>query len=192
LITSKAGPVGILGGTFDPVHNAHLAMARAALDKLALDKILFMPTGAPRYRNPAVASGEHRLAMLELALAGEPRYEIDARELAPGASGYTVDTLKELRLELGPDTQLWLLIGADQYTKLQSWHRPEDVKKLARIAVFARPGWQLEGAKVEVIPFEPMNISASDIRARAAQGKDLSSFVPPAVANYIARHRLYA
>ena len=70
--------VGILGGTFDPVHNAHLAMARAALDKLKLEKILFMPTGAPRYRKPAVASGEHRVAMLELALQGEPRYEIDA------------------------------------------------------------------------------------------------------------------
>ena len=167
-------------------------MASAALDKLALDKILFMPTGAPRYRTPAVASGEHRVKMLELALAGEPRYEIDARELAPGATGYTIDTLKELRLELGPHTSLWLLIGADQYAKLESWHRPQDVKKLARIAVFARPGWEIGDTKVTVIPFEPMNISASDIRARAARGEDLSPFVPAAVASYIARHALYA
>jgi nicotinate-nucleotide adenylyltransferase len=184
--------IGILGGTFDPVHNAHLAMARAALEQLRLEKILFMPTGAPRYRTPAAASGEHRVAMLEAALAGEPRYEIDARELAPGASGFTVDTLKELRLELGANTTLYLLIGADQYTKLDTWHRPQDVKKLARIAVFARPAWDIGGANVEVIPFEPMDISASDIRARAARGEDLSPFVPPAVANYIARHRLYA
>jgi nicotinate-nucleotide adenylyltransferase len=167
-------------------------MARAALDKLQLDKILFMPTGAPRYRTPAVASGEHRVAMLKLALAGAPRYEVDARELAPGASGYTIDTLKELRLELGADMPLWLLIGADQYAKLDTWHRPQDVKKLAGIAVFARPGWDIGEANVEVIPFEPMDISASEIRARAARGEDLSSFVPPAVANYIARHRLYA
>jgi nicotinate-nucleotide adenylyltransferase len=167
-------------------------MARAALDKLQLDKILFMPTGAPRYRTPAVASGEHRVAMLQLALEGEPRYEIDARELAPGASGYTIDTLKELRLELGADMPLWLLIGADQYAKLDTWHRPQDVKKLARIAVFARPGWQIGDKKVDVIPFAPMDISASDIRARASQGEDLSPFVPPAVATYIARHRLYA
>jgi nicotinate-nucleotide adenylyltransferase len=192
LITSKAGPVGILGGTFDPVHNAHLAMARAALERLRLEKILFMPTGAPRYRTPAVASGEHRVAMLELALAGEPRYEIDPRELAPGASGFTVDTLKELRLELGANTTLYLLIGADQYAKLDSWHRPQDVTKLAKIAVFARPGWKLEGANVEAIPFEPMNVSASEIRSRLARGEDISPFVAPAVANYIARHRLYA
>ena len=76
---------GILGGTFDPVHNAHLAMARAALDHVKLAKIVFMPTGSPRYRTPAVASGEHRVAMLRLALEYESRYEIDARELAPGA-----------------------------------------------------------------------------------------------------------
>ena len=100
-----------------------------------------MPTGSPRYRTPAVASGEQRVAMLRLAVAeAEPRFEIDARELAPGASGYTVDTLRELRLELGAATPLWLLMGADQYSKLDSWHRPQDVKKLARIAVFARPG----------------------------------------------------
>ena len=173
------------------MHNAHLAMARAALDTLALDKVLFMPTGAPRYRTPAVASGEHRVKMLELALAGAPRYEIDARELAPGASGFTVDTLKELRLELGADTKPYLLIGADQYAKLDTWHRPQEVQKLASIAVFARPGWDIADTKVELIPFEPMHISASDIRARAARGEDLSPFVPPAVANYIADHGLY-
>jgi nicotinate-nucleotide adenylyltransferase len=191
LITSKAGPVGILGGTFDPVHNAHLAMARAALDKLALGKVLFMPTGAPRYRTPAVASGEHRVKMLELALAGEPRYEIDARELAPGASGYTVDTLKELRFELGADAKLWLLMGSDQYAKLDTWHRPQDVKKLARITVFARPGSKIEDQNVERIAFEPMNVSASEIRSRLARGEDISALVPAPVANYIARHGLY-
>jgi len=183
---------GILGGTFDPVHNAHLAMARAALEELKLDKILFMPTGAPRYRTPAVASSEHRLAMLRLALADNPFFEIDARELAPGASGYTVDTLKELRLELGGHLPLWLLMGADQYAKLDTWHRPDDIRKLARIAVFARPEWKLDDAGAKRIAFEPMNISASDIRARVARGADISALVPPAVANYIAEHRLYA
>jgi nicotinate-nucleotide adenylyltransferase len=183
--------VGILGGTFDPVHNAHLAMAHAALRELKLDKLLFLPTGAPRYRTPAVASGEHRVAMLKLALEGEPRYEIDARELAPGASGYTVDTLKELRLEYGPDTNLWLLMGSDQYSKLDTWHRPEDVKRLARIAVFARPGWKIAPGAARVIAFEPMNISASEIRARRSRGEDIGAFVPAAVANYIDTQRLY-
>jgi nicotinate-nucleotide adenylyltransferase len=165
-------------------------MARAALEELELDKVLFMPTGAPRYRTPAVASGEHRVKMLELALADEPRYEIDARELAPGASGFTIDTLKELRLELGADTTLYLLIGADQYAKLDTWHRPQEVKKLARIAVFARPGSALK-EKLPLIPMQPMPVSASDIRARAGRGEELTPFVPPAVANYIASHRLY-
>jgi nicotinate-nucleotide adenylyltransferase len=187
-VTLKAG---ILGGTFDPVHNAHLAMARAALDHLSLERVLFMPTGNPRYRTPAVASGEHRLAMLRLALADDDSCEIDARELAAGASGYTVDILRELRLELGTDTELWLLMGADQYTRLDTWHRPHDVKRMAQIAVFARPG-SPPPRNVKVIPLEPMNISASEIRSRIARGEDISALVPPAVAGYIAQHRLYA
>ena len=173
-----------------------MAMARAALEELQLDRLLFMPTGVPRYRTPAVASGEQRVAMLRLALEdelrGDPRYEVDARELAPGASGYTVDTLRELRLELGVEAALWLLMGADQYSKFDSWHRPQDVRKLAAIAVFARPGWKLADPKVKTIPFEPMDISASEVRARVARGEDISALVPPAVASYVASHGLYA
>ena len=182
--------IGILGGTFDPVHNAHLAMAQAALDHLKLDKVLFIPTGTTRYRNPAMASGEDRVAMLRLALAGEPRFEVDTRELQPGASGYTVDTLQALRSLLG-NADLYLLMGADQYEKLQSWHRPEDVKRLAKIAVFGRPGIQLK-ENVKLIPMQPRSVSASEIRARAKRGEDLGALVPAAVANHIARHRLYS
>jgi nicotinate-nucleotide adenylyltransferase len=182
--------IGILGGTFDPVHNAHLAMAQAALEHLKLDQVRFIPTGTTRYRDPAIASGEDRVAMLRLALEKEPRFELDPRELQPGASGYTADTLRSLRSELG-ELELHLLMGADQYQKLPSWRRPEEVKRLARIAVFGRPGIRLN-EEVNVIPMEPMPVSASDIRARAKRGEDLRGLVPPAVANYIARHRLYA
>lgn len=168
-------------------------MARAALAHLALGKVLFMPTGPTRYRTPAAASGEHRVAMLKLALEderqGSPLFEIDARELGPGATGYTVDTLKELRLEYGPDSALWLLLGADQYAKLDSWHRPADVRRLARIGVFERAGWSAAGA--QMIPFAPMAVSATDIRARVARGEDIAHLVPPAVATYIAREGLY-
>jgi nicotinate-nucleotide adenylyltransferase len=167
-------------------------MAQAALKELSLQRILFIPTGAPRYRQPAAAAPEHRLAMLRLALAGEPRYQVDARELAPGASGYTVDTLSALRAELGPETALVLLIGADQLAKFGQWHRPQDVARLAELAAFARPGTVIDTKSTRVIPMEPMPISASAIRARAARGEDISGAVPPAVADYIARNRLYA
>ena len=181
--------IGILGGTFDPVHNAHLAWARAALEHLQLERVLFIPTGTTRYRNPAAASGEDRAAMLRLALAGEARFRLDTRELQPEASGYTVDTLKALRTELG-DAELYLLIGADQYEKLASWHRPDEVKRLAKIAVFSRPGFQPK-RKAQLIPLEPMPISASAIRARVRRGESADGLVPPAVASYIAGHRLY-
>ena len=165
-------------------------MARAAREHLGLEKVLWMPTGPTHYRRPAAASGEQRLEMLRLALAEEPRAEIDARELRPGASGYTVDTLKELRLEHGPAT-LTLLMGADQYARLPSWHRPDEVRRLARIAVFERPGFPSGDSQARKIPFHPLSISASDIRARVARGEDIAALVPPPVANYIAAHGLY-
>lgn len=184
--------IGLLGGTFDPVHNAHLEMARSALAHLALEKLLFIPTGAPPYRKPPVASAEDRLAMLELALAGEPRFGIDERELAPQATGFTVDTLKALRAELGAATRIYFLLGADQYAKLASWRHPEEVRRLATLAVFARPGFGVPGEDVETVPLAPMAISASEVRARAARGADLAGLVPEAVANYIRAHGLYS
>ena len=182
---SAGSDVGVLGGTFDPVHNAHLAMARAALEQLRLGRVLFLPTGQTHYRTPARATGEDRVAMLALALAGEPRFVVDARELAPGASGYTVDTLRSLGLD-----RPWLLMGADQYAKLGSWHRPEEVRRLARIAVFARAGFDLQG-DVRRLALPPMPVSSTEIRRRIAAGEDASSMVPAAVANYIQHKGLY-
>jgi len=191
-------PIGIFGGTFDPVHNAHLRIARLALDALGLARLLWVPTGAPRYRAAPVASAADRLAMLELALAGELRYRIDARELRPEASGYTVDTLTELRAELGADAPLVLLMGSDQYDKLAGWHRWRELFGLARIAVIARPGWAPE-ASVEVraagpvlrVEMAPLDISSTEIRRRVARGEDVSGMLPPPVLDYISTNRLY-
>lgn len=177
--------VGIFGGTFDPVHLAHLSIARAALEHLKLEQVLFIPTGPTHYRAPAIAPAEDRLAMLRLATADAPRYAVDPRELAPGASGYTVDTLNQLKLD-----RPFLLMGADQYAKIDSWQRPEEVRRLARIAVFGRPGVHLP-ADVPLIPMQPTAVSSSDIRARVARGEDISGLVPAAVANYIAEKGLY-
>jgi nicotinate-nucleotide adenylyltransferase len=138
-----------------------------------------------------VAGAEHRLSMLKLALAGEPRYRIDIRELAPGASGYTVDTLKSLRAETGSTHSLYLLVGGDQYAALATWHRPDEVKKLARIAVFARPGFKLAGTDAETVAMKPLPISASDIRARVAGGSTIAGLAPESVWKYIMKHKLY-
>jgi nicotinate-nucleotide adenylyltransferase len=167
-------------------------MARAALAQLELEKIIWMPTGEPRYRQAPVASGEHRVAMLRLALEGEPESEIDTRELAPGASGYTVDTLLELRLELGRETTMILLLGADQYEKLGSWHRPGELKRLAKIAVYKRPGFEKKiGRETLLIDIAPMAVTGSEIRARVARGEPIDAMVPAAVAGYIVEHGLY-
>ena len=177
--------IGILGGTFDPVHNAHLAMARAALETLGLERVLWIPTGAPKYRAPARTATYHRVAMLKLALEGEPRYEIDERELAPGHSGYTVDTLKSL------GGKPVLLLGADQYAKFESWHHWREILELADIAVCARPGWSAHAGRARFVPMEPLAISASEIRVRLARGADVSAMVPAKVLAYIRQHGLY-
>lgn len=210
-----AGPIGMLGGTFDPVHVAHLRIAQLALDVLRLVQLLWVPTGRPGYRDAPVASPAHRLAMLRLALGGEPRYAIDERELAAQASGYTVDTLLALRAELGADRPLVLLMGDDQFAKLDRWHRWRDLFELAHIAVFSRPdGARMPGGAIDSeraargeaaggrwrerragavirVDMPPLDISATALRARVARGEDISAWVPPGVDEYIARHQLY-
>jgi nicotinate-nucleotide adenylyltransferase len=186
--------VGILGGTFDPVHNAHLAVAAAATRALGLARLLWLPTGAPAYRPAPVASGAHRVAMLRLAIAAEPRYAIDERELDPAASGYTVDTLLALRRELQA-AALVLVIGADQYAKRASWHRWDALAKLCRIAVIERPGapepLSPPAGDILHVPMTPQAVSASDIRARLRRGEDVSTLLPAPVLAYIRAHGLY-
>jgi nicotinate-nucleotide adenylyltransferase len=165
-------------------------MARAALRELRLDRILWLPTGRPGYRRAPVAPAQDRVAMLRLAVAGEPRYRIDQRELRPRATGYTVDTLRALRRENLRD--LYLVIGADQHAKLGSWRRPGEVRRLAQVAVAGRPGFRLRPAPgTRVVRMRPMKISASEIRSRVSGRKDISGLVPKAVADYIDKHKLY-
>jgi nicotinate-nucleotide adenylyltransferase len=181
--------IGILGGTFDPVHNAHLAIAGKALQHAGVSSILWMPTGNPGYRAPPVASAQDRLAMLRLALDGEPHFSIDERELRPGASGFTFDSIASLKSEM-PQGKFVLIMGSDQYQKRATWHRWPELEKLAGVAVVERPGAGT-AAGATIIPMPPSTVSASDIRARIGRGEDVAGMVPAAVLNYIREKGLY-
>lgn len=185
--------VGILGGSFDPVHNAHLAVAQAALKELKLARVLWIPSGTPPHREVPKASAADRAAMVALAIAGEPRFVLDEREMRKTAPGYTVETLEDLRAELGAQSGLVLLIGADQHARLNTWHRWEELFGLARIAVFARPGLEIDDAqRVSVIPMAPLDISSTAIRGRIAKGESVRGLMPDAVLDYIETNRLYS
>jgi nicotinate-nucleotide adenylyltransferase len=188
----KPGAIGVLGGSFDPVHNAHLAVARTGLKALGLAKVVWLPSGKPPHRGAPAASPEHRAAMLKLAISDEPRFELDERELRKATPAFTVETLEELHSELGEKADLVLLIGADQHARLATWHRHEDLYKLARIAVFARPGMALgQAEQVTVVPMQPLDISSTVIRQRIAAGQPARGLLPDAVLDYIRTHRLY-
>lgn len=194
--------VALFGGTFDPVHRAHLALARTALDALALDEVRWVPAGQPwqKLLDPAsaraITPAPHREAMLRLALAGEPRFVIDRIELLRQGPSYTLDTVKALRAA-EPGTEWVLLVGQDQYTGLHTWHGWRELLGLVTLAVARRPGASSEvNAEVEraghhAVPLPMMDISATDIRARVAAGGEISELVPAEVAGYIARHGLY-
>jgi nicotinate-nucleotide adenylyltransferase len=160
------------------------------MHSLGLEKVLWIPTGKPDYRKPPVASAFDRVTMLALALKDEPDFEIDSRELAPGALPYTVDTLAALHADR-PEDEFYLLLGADQHASFRSWRRPAEVKRLARLAVFTRPGYPVAPGDAIDVRMTPLAISGSDIRARAARGESLEGLVPPAVANYIVENKLY-
>jgi nicotinate-nucleotide adenylyltransferase len=186
----------LFGGTFDPVHVAHLALAHAALDALALDEVRWVPAGRPWQKERAITPAAHREAMLQLALAGEPRFVIDRIELEREGPSYTLDTVQALRAA-APDTEWTLLIGEDQYAGLHTWRGWQELLSLVTLAVAHRPGVgrvpHVEVRRVphRVVPLPMLDVSASDIRRRVAEGRDISQLVPPQVARYIETNRLY-
>ena len=194
--------LGLLGGTFDPFHNGHLAAAEAAIGCANLDRIVFIPTAQPPHRPPAVGTKEQRLEMCKLGTKGEPRFEVSEIELTRSGPSYTVDTLLEMQ-RLDKNDELFLILGWDAARLFPTWHRPEEVRKLASIVVVGRPGSEapqkkdLEPAGLAgegvLLCLEPTpDISASEIRRAVAAGEPITGKVPAAVERYIASHRLYA
>ena len=183
--------LGILGGTFDPIHLGHLAAAHAAMDCEHLDRVLFIPTGVPPHRPPTVADAKQRIEMCRLATAGEERFEVSDIEVRRKGVSYTVDTLRELR-RLHPEAKLFLILGWDAAKLFASWHEPEEVRRLAEVVIVTRPGTGPPAGTSDIVCERPTpDVSASAVRAAIASGERVTDGLPEAVAAYVAKHHLY-
>lgn len=193
--------VGVLGGTFDPVHIAHLRLAEEAREALSLDEVLFVPAGDPwRKSDRRIAAAEHRLAMLELAIAGNEDLAISDIELGRPGPSYTADTLDELAGER-LDDEFWFIVGADALADLPNWHEPERIVDHAALAVAAREDEAGDVApkglptavanRITRFVMPRLDISSSDIRARVAAGRSFRYLVPADVERYITARGLY-
>lgn len=190
---------GLLGGSFDPVHLAHVSLARHALQHLKLDTVTLIPAAQPWQRGALGADPAQRLDMLKIATADEPGLKVSPVEIERGGPTYTIDTVREL----SPDHQFYWILGADQLENFCTWKDWQDIVARVHLAVAARPGAALHppaalqdelarlGRKLDVIPMAPIDLSATDIRERLASGQNIDGMLHPGVAQYIQRHGLY-
>ena len=188
--------IGVFGGTFDPPHLGHLALAERARDQLGLERVWFVPAADPPHkRDRAKSPFARRLAMTKLAVRGNPAFHVsDLESRRPGPS-YTVETVRAIQRRL-PGHELVLLLGADSLNDLPTWHEPQEIERLARLAVaprLDRAGRARRGAPRADFELDApvLELSSSDLRARARRGESLRYLVPDAVAVYVRRHRLY-
>ena len=213
-LQAARGPIGILGGTFDPVHHGHLRIALEALENLALAEVRFIPCRLPPHRRQPLATPEQRLTLLRLAVAEQPGFVIDERELRREGPSYMVDTLASLRAELGA-TSLCLLLGRDAFNDLPGWHRWRNILEFTHLIVLERPGaaptpagelsqllehcrldhpgalWEKSAGGILFQPVTQLAISATRIRQLLAQGHSPRYLLPEAVWNCIREHGLY-
>jgi nicotinate-nucleotide adenylyltransferase len=203
----RPGSIGILGGTFDPFHDGHLALARAARDQLGLERVLVVPAAIPPHkRDRPISSGAVRLALVEAGIAGEPRLEASRIELDRAGPSWTVDTvaaLAEMERAAGREPDLTIILSSESFAGLRTWHEPERLLDLARVAVAPRAGhaspdpasiaaeFPGRDGRILVIDGPRVGVSASEVRRRAAAGESLAGLVPPGVAEVIAAHGLY-
>jgi nicotinate-nucleotide adenylyltransferase len=210
-------PIGILGGTFDPIHYGHLRLAEEMLELAQLEQVRFIPAGNPPHRDAPGVSAPHRSAMVRLAIADQPAFLLDEREVSKQGKCYTVDTLRELRNELGNEQPLCLLMGGDAFLQLDTWHEWEAILDLAHIVIGYRPGFSLEEREtapklyehyknrlcsvghlarqpsggIAELAIPKLEISATLIRARVAENRTIRYLLPETVTNYIYTHHLY-
>jgi nicotinate-nucleotide adenylyltransferase len=188
--------VGLFGGSFDPVHNAHVALAQLALEQLQLDEVRWIPAGQPWQKTRVLTSGADREAMVRLAIAGEPRFTLDRIELRRHGVTFTLDTVR-LLAAAEPASEWFLILGQDQYATLHTWRDWRDLVALVTLAIANRPDAEptvnAHIAKVphQIVTLPMMDISSTEVRRRVAAGEPIAGLVPDAVARYIERRQLY-
>lgn len=205
-------PLIVFGGTFDPVHIGHLQAVTRLCESLKATNVIWLPVGEPPHRSSPIASAQHRVAMLQLAIAEQPLFTIDAREINRVGPSYSILTLNELRAE-HPHQTLCLALGLDAALNLPSWHRWEEIFDLAGVAVMHRPGWTFPNPLpdwwrqretggsampppgsvgwITSVEVPPVDVSSADIRFDLAEKKSIEMKVPLAIAQYIREHQLY-
>lgn len=195
--------IGVLGGSFDPIHHGHLAAASEVAFRLDLDRVVFSPTGLAWLKPaPHAASAEHRYLMTVAATAAEPRFEVTRVDVDRAGPTYTVDTLHDLRAQFAhehpDDTASWFFItGADALANFRDWHEPDRILTLAHLVGVSRPGHRLPidvlpPRAVSIVAIPALDISSTDIRTRVSRGEPIRYLVPDSVVDFIAAHGLYA
>jgi nicotinate-nucleotide adenylyltransferase len=189
--------LGVMGGTFDPIHHGHLVAASEVRSWFDLDEVVFVPTGQPWQKTDReVSPAEDRYLMTVIATASNPRFSVSRVDIDRSGPTYTVDTLRDLRAERGPDWDLFFITGADALEQILSWRDPDELFDLAHFVGCTRPGHNLsaEGLptdKVTLVEVPALTISSSECRMRVAQGEPIWYLVPDGIVQYISKRRLY-
>ncbi|MEH0147322.1 nicotinate-nucleotide adenylyltransferase [Corynebacterium sp. Q4381] len=199
-MTRAARRIGVMGGTFDPIHHGHLVAASEAAHRFQLDEVVFVPTGEPWQKaGRSISPAEDRYLMTVIATASNPQFSVSRVDIDRGGPTYTIDTLRDLQVDY-PDAQLYFITGADALSSIMSWHDWEAMFTLAEFVGVTRPGYELTEdmlpsdiqQRVHLLDIPAMAISSTDCRARAAGGRPVWYLVPDGVVQYIAKHELYA
>ncbi len=196
--------IGVLGGTFDPIHNGHIIVAEEARARLNLAKVLLVPAGQPWLKEDSpILAAKHRIQMVRLAIAGHPYFKLSTMEIDRPGSSYTVDTMAELQAKLSAADQLFFILGWDNLAQFPQWKEPSRLIKMCRLVAVPRPGYSLPdldslevlipglSQRLLLLDKPEVDISATEIRKRVAQGLSIRHLVPEPVDEYIRKHKLY-
>jgi nicotinate-nucleotide adenylyltransferase len=189
--------IGVMGGTFDPIHHGHLVAASEVAQAFTLDEVVFVPTGQPWQKDDRrVSPSEDRYLMTVIATASNPRFSVSRIDIDRAGPTYTIDTLRDLRAERGDEAELFFITGADALAQIMSWHDVNELSALAHFVGVTRPGHRLTGDglpkdKVSLVEVPALAISSTDCRQRVASGQPIWYLVPDGIVQYIAKRRLY-